>query len=585
MKILKRLVLLMALVVPFALIMTACGTPQKEHTHDYSEAWKSNEIVHWHECECGARDAEEHDLELKNDATKHWCECTICGVKIYEANHSGGKAGCGEKAECVICGVEYGEPGSHVYTIVKADENGHWYECVCGAKGEVADHVGGRATCSAQAVCKVCGESYGDTTGHNFVELEANADGHWYICSVCGDDGEVIAHEGGKATCTRQAKCSVCHQEYGELAEHNYTILKANADGHWYVCPCGAEDELVAHEGGEATCGAQAVCDVCEKSYGETPEHNYTEAGFDANRHYIACECGDTDKERKHFMVEVVETKANGDRVKYEKCEGCEYKTEETIIVEELTETTATLGGDSVTAITGDANVTADMSFDEVVTYLYDRTASGKNTKSIKTTVNGTATMGIAVSGNIVLTEDMVIGYNGNSTMRLLVTEDMVIDLNGYTLSQMPGTNGVSGYALIRVMNGATLTIIDSSEAGTGCISGVMSAIQVDADSTVNMYGGTVKCAETMTKADAKPSNFCVYTVATYGGTFNLYGGTVTTVATRPIRGTTDICTLTDYNFALATYGEGEINLYGGEVIGTIDDYAVPQITDYRDLV
>ena len=63
---------------------------------------------------------------------------------------------------------------------------------------------------------------------------------------------EPAAHEGGEATCTVQAVCTVCGEPYGELA---------------------------AHEGGEATCIAQAVCTVCCESYGELAAHEADENG------------------------------------------------------------------------------------------------------------------------------------------------------------------------------------------------------------------------------------------------------------------------------------------------------------------
>ena len=101
-------------------------------------------------------------------------------------------------------------------------------------------HSGGTPTCSAQAVCDSCGQSYGNLTEHSY------ADG---TCSVCGtadpnhvaqpqsdpepepeavepEDGEPepsaepCQHSGGSATCTEKAVCGVCGERYGDLAAH-----------------------------------------------------------------------------------------------------------------------------------------------------------------------------------------------------------------------------------------------------------------------------------------------------------------------------------------------------------------------------
>lgn len=50
----------------------------------------------------------------------------------------------------------------HSYIDVKGDANGHWYECACGAASEKVAHTGGTATHTEQAKCEVCGEKYGD---------------------------------------------------------------------------------------------------------------------------------------------------------------------------------------------------------------------------------------------------------------------------------------------------------------------------------------------------------------------------------------------------------------------------------------
>ena len=84
------------------------------------------------------------------------------------------------------------------------------------------------------------------------------------------------------------------------MLEHDYATLKYNATQHWRECVCGAEQNIALHNGGEATCIAQAICQDCNQRYGEIDEDNHhytprvieptkTEGGYTVH----TCECGD----------------------------------------------------------------------------------------------------------------------------------------------------------------------------------------------------------------------------------------------------------------------------------------------------
>lgn len=68
----------------------------------------------------------------------------------------------------------------------------HTMQCGCGTS-IIASCSGGTATCTAQAVCEVCKQSYGDTLPHQYNE--------YHVCSVCGgletDAGVVVAVDTG----------------------------------------------------------------------------------------------------------------------------------------------------------------------------------------------------------------------------------------------------------------------------------------------------------------------------------------------------------------------------------------------------
>ncbi|MBQ3017117.1 MAG: hypothetical protein IJD79_10095, partial [Clostridia bacterium] len=105
-------------------------------------------------------------------------------------------------------------------------------------------------------------------------EWKSDATHHWHECS-CGLTDTKVAHSGGTATETEQARCSVCNAPYGELLtppahECDFTgEWKSDATHHWHECSCGLTDTKVAHSGGTATETEQARCSVCNAPYGE----------------------------------------------------------------------------------------------------------------------------------------------------------------------------------------------------------------------------------------------------------------------------------------------------------------------------
>ena len=111
-------------------------------------------------------------------------------------------------------------------------------------------HEGGTATCTEQAVCTVCEESYGELAAH---EYDNACDGN---CNVCEEDTRTpAAHEGGTATCTEQAVCTVCGESYGELAEHKYDNV---CDGNCNVC-----EEDTRTPAAHVDEDKNGKCDVC----------------------------------------------------------------------------------------------------------------------------------------------------------------------------------------------------------------------------------------------------------------------------------------------------------------------------------
>lgn len=101
------------------------------------------------------------------------------------------------------------------------------------------------------------------------------------------------AHEGGTATCTEKAVCTLCGQAYGTVDANNHvggTELRnakkatCTEDGHTgdtYCKGCGVKLQsgtaikATGHTGGTATCVSAAVCTVCGQAYGKKDAGNH----------------------------------------------------------------------------------------------------------------------------------------------------------------------------------------------------------------------------------------------------------------------------------------------------------------------
>ena len=327
----------------------ACGA--ETHHDKHSLTAKHNESQHWQECVCGYKTGETaHELTSKYDTAGHWQECE-CGYATDKTDHSmESKSSADGHWDACACGYKT-DVAAHAWTD-KFDTQNHWQECSgcgyktgvtahsltknvnetqhqvkcesCGYKTEWENHAGGTATCTAKAVCSVCGESYGELAAHVADSTyKYNGEGHWTACATCGTPmSNQEAHTGGTADCQHKAVCDVCGQPYGELDASNHTggirwAQTAETHQAFYLC-CGAaagaeanhswNDESVctecgygcAHTGGTATCTALAVCDICGHTYGDLLPHDYRwvidqEATTEATglKHEECTACGD----------------------------------------------------------------------------------------------------------------------------------------------------------------------------------------------------------------------------------------------------------------------------------------------------
>ena len=462
---------------------TVCGAEYGDALgHDFTTSWTHDDNEHWKQCSrCDAKDdvsphtwdsgtittaptctkagkktysctkcdatkiepipATGHSWksDWTSDATHHWYECDNkncdvtdnAGKKGY-AEHSGGKATCTQNAVCEFCKAEYGEKLPHDFTVETVDakylksaatctEKAVYYKscAVCGLSsegtadeatffsGNALDHDwgawtqnsdekthtrickrdtshtetenchGGTATCTAKAVCTVCGGEYGEMAAHSFTAEKAEAQYlksaatctekavYYKSCAVCGlssegtaDEatffsGNALDHDWGawtqnsdEKTHTRICKRDTSHTETENCIDANkdhkcdicdYIISECADDNKDHKCDyCGKK--LTEHTGGKATCKDKAKCEVCGAEYGELDAKNHTDL--------------------KHFPATAA-TKTTEGNIEYWYCEGCgKYYSDKdgTKEIKKADTVTAKLKDDSKSPQTGDTS-------------------------------------------------------------------------------------------------------------------------------------------------------------------------------------------------------------------------------------
>ena len=192
--------------------------------HDHqSNDWESNETEHWQVCTCGAvfhkaehsggtatctekakcavcgaeyGDVLGHDFTTSwtHDDNMHWKQCSRCDKKDDVGPHTWDNGTittaptCTKAGErtytCTECGATKIEPipatGHSWKSDWTSDATHHWHECAnesCdvtdnAGKNGYAEHSGGKATCTQNAVCEICKESYGSLDPNNHADLK-----------------------------------------------------------------------------------------------------------------------------------------------------------------------------------------------------------------------------------------------------------------------------------------------------------------------------------------------------------------------------------------------------------------------------
>ena len=354
---------------------TVCGAEYGDVLgHDFTTSWTHDDNEHWKQCS---------RCDEKDDVGPHtWNSGTVTTAPTCT------KAG-EETYSCTKCDATKIEPipatGHSWKSDWTSDATHHWHECTnkncdvtdnAGKKG-YAEHSGGKATCTQNAVCEFCKAEYGEKLPHDFTAETVDAKYlksaatctekavYYKSCAVCGLSSEGTADEAtffsGNAldhnwgawtqnsdekTHTRICKRDTSHTETENCIDANkdhkcdicdYIISECADDNKDHKCDyCGKK--LTEHTGGKATCKDKAKCEVCGAEYGELDAKNHTDL--------------------KHFPATAA-TKTTEGNIEYWYCEGCgKYYSDKdgTKEIKKADTVTAKLKDDSKSPQTGDTS-------------------------------------------------------------------------------------------------------------------------------------------------------------------------------------------------------------------------------------
>ena len=258
---------------------------------------------------CGSMETREILGYRKYDSTSHRVyvtECQNChndGNVTYLTVHTGGTQGptCTEGKTCEKCGAEYGVLGHDwgAWTPNYASNGTHTRRCKrCNAE-ETGSCSGGYATCDTLGMCNTCGGSY--YGGHAWGEWSSAGNGtHTRSCTNYCREVDTAKCTGGKATCSAKAVCEVCGGEYGEKDSNNHALEQhaakaptcteigwnayegcSRCDYTTYAELPALNHALVQHEAQAPTCtkigwNAYETCSRCDyTTYTELPALNH----------------------------------------------------------------------------------------------------------------------------------------------------------------------------------------------------------------------------------------------------------------------------------------------------------------------
>ena len=194
------------------LACTVCSATKKETIlatgHAWDAEWSKDNDHHWHKCKnCDAiTDLTAHVPGAAATETTPQL-CTECGYVIAPATHP------------VHTWVFVAETPA---TCNAAGEREH-YKCTCGRTSFKNDDA---YDINEDASVLTIEKNSANHTGAPDSKWHSDSANHWQEYTCCYARANEAAHSGGAATCTAQAVCQVCGKAYGPLAAHDWGAWK-----------------------------------------------------------------------------------------------------------------------------------------------------------------------------------------------------------------------------------------------------------------------------------------------------------------------------------------------------------------------
>ena len=162
-------------------------------THHWDTAWSTDGNDHWYACT-------DSDCTAVSGSTPHIWRNGVCAVCYYPCMHSGATddSDCTTAVVCGVCGgIKTAARASHTWSAWQVEaSNTHSRHCT--VEGCTISETGNCADADNDHRCDDCGKVISD-------------------------------HQGGTATCTTKAHCTICGAEYGELVPSRHSDLRHTA--------------------------------------------------------------------------------------------------------------------------------------------------------------------------------------------------------------------------------------------------------------------------------------------------------------------------------------------------------------------
>ena len=323
--------------------------------HVFSDEWTIDGYQHWHVCTvCRAKETErlnhfdqdddhlcdtcgyqitDHTFgtDWSMDETSHWHACSMCGAKSDEAVHTDAN----KDHACDVCGKTISnhvdEDKDHICDYCEKTISNHVDE----NKDHVCDYcektISNHEDADKDHVCDYCEKTISN-------HVDANKD---HICDYC--EKTISNHEDEN----KDHICDYCEKTISNHVDANKDhrcdfcerLITNHADENRdHICDI-CEKVISNHTGGEATCTAKAVCELCGKAYGEkdpvnhTGENRWTADEKTHEREWTCCGVVTVETEAHTFgkWVTTVKPTSHKKGEKERTCEVCGYTQTKTV--------------------------------------------------------------------------------------------------------------------------------------------------------------------------------------------------------------------------------------------------------------